>query len=159
MPGCSVSAEAPAVGAVTRAAEALLDPDAHPDAPLPRQHEGAHEQDARDAREAAWARALAEMEGVADRAEDLLRLARTTEPGADAGAGADVAVTEPWRTPRGLGPLPLALAPRAAALVERQRDLVRRTADQLGDHRRRLRTSDGLRTRAAAAPVYLDIEG
>jgi hypothetical protein len=151
-----VSADAPAVAAVATTTGALLDPDAHPEAPLPRQHEGAHEQEARDAREAAWVRALADMEGVADRAEDLLRTARASGPDA---TDADVAVTEPWRTPRGLGPLPLALAPRAAALVERQRDLVRRTADQLGDHRRRLRTSDGLRTRAAAAPVYLDIQG
>jgi hypothetical protein len=149
-----VSAEAPAVAAVATTAGALLDPDAHPEAPLPGQHEGAYEQEARDAREAAWVRALAEMESVADRAEDLLRTARAAGP-----HDADVAVTEPWRAPRGLGPLPLALAPRAAALVERQRDLVRRTADQLGDHRRRLRTSDGLRTRAAAAPVYLDIQG
>jgi hypothetical protein len=150
-----VSADAPAVAAVATTAGALLDPDAHPESPLPRQHEGAHEQEARDAREAAWVRALSEMESVADHAEDLLRVARTP----DADAAPDVAVTGPWTTPRGLGPLPLTLAPRAAALVERQRDLVRRTADQLGEHRRRLRTSDGLRTRAAAAPVYLDIQG
>jgi hypothetical protein len=150
-----VSADAPAVAAVATTTGALLDADAHPESPLPRQREGAHEQEARDAREAAWIRALAEMERVADHAEELLRVARTP----DADADVDVDVTGPWRTPRGLGPLPLALAPRAAALVERQRDLVRRTADQLGDHRRRLRTSDGLRTRAAAAPVYLDIQG
>ena len=150
-----MSADAPAVAAVATTAGALLDPDAHPESPLPGQREGAHEQEARDAREAAWVRALAEMERVADHAEDLLRVARTP----DADADVDVDVTGPWRTTRGLGPLPLALAPRAAALVERQRDLVRRTADQLGDHRRRLRTSDGLRTRAAAAPVYLDIQG
>jgi hypothetical protein len=152
-----VSADAPAVASVAATTRALLDPDAHPESPLPRQHEGAHEQEARDARETAWIRALAEMESVADHAEELLRAART--PDADAEVDVDVDVTGPWRTPRGLGPLPLALAPRAAALVERQRDLVRRTADQLGDHRRRLRTSDGLRTRAAAAPVYLDIQG
>ncbi|WP_454050978.1 hypothetical protein [Cellulomonas sp. Marseille-Q8402] len=131
---------------------AALDADGTGPGLLP-DHEGPRDQDARAAREAAWVRALAEMEGVADRAEDLLRVARTPD------VDVDVAVTEPWRTPRGLGPLPLALAPRAAALVERQRDLVRRTAEQLGEHRRRLRTSDGLRTRAAAAPVYLDIEG
>jgi hypothetical protein len=55
--------------------------------------------------------------------------------------------------------LPLVLAPRAAALVDRQRDLVRRTAEQLAEHRRALRTTDGLRTRAAATPVFLDVEG
>ncbi|MBD3778835.1 MULTISPECIES: hypothetical protein [unclassified Cellulomonas] len=107
-----------------------------------------------DEREAAWARALAEMESVADRAEALLRAARSPE----VAAGLDVAVTEPWRTPRGLGPLPLDLAPRAAALVERQRDLVRRTAEQLGEHRRSLRLAESMRTRPAAVPVYLDAE-
>lgn len=155
VPGCSVSASAPAVAAVATTQGAALDADAYAGTGQAGQpeHDGPHEHEARTARETAWLRALAEMEGVADRAEDLLRVART--PGADV----DVAVTEPWRTPRGLGPLPVSLAPRAAALVERQRDLVRRTAEQLGEHRRRLRTSDGLRTRAAAAPVYLDIEG
>lgn len=152
-----MSADVLAVAPVATTERASLDADAHPQGAQPGRHEGPHEQDARDAREAAWVRALAEMEGVADRAEGLLRVARSTDP--DPEADADVAVTEPWRTPRGLGPLPLSLAPRAAALVERQRDLVRRTADQLGDHRRRLRTSDGLRTRAAASPVYLDIQG
>jgi hypothetical protein len=144
-----VSVSAPAVAAVATTERTALDADAHPDA----EHDGPRERDARCAREAAWVHALAEMEGAADRAEDLLRVARSAE------ADVDVAVTEPWSTPRGLGPLPVTLAPRAAALVERQRDLVRRTAEQLGEHRRRLRTSDGLRTRAAAAPVYLDVEG
>lgn len=155
MPGCSVSAEALAVAPVATTERASLDADAHPQGPLPGQRDGQHEQDERQAREAAWVRALAEMEGVADHAEQLLRVARTTDPA----AGADVAVTEPWRTPRGLGPLPLSLAPRAAALVERQRDLARRTGDQLAEHRRRLRAAEGLRTRPAPAPAYLDVEG
>jgi hypothetical protein len=147
-----VSASAPAVAAVVTTERAALDADPHPETAHP-EHDGSRERHARSAREAAWVQALAEMEGAADRAEDLLRVARSAEP------DVDVAVTEPWSTPRGLGPLPVTLAPRAAALVERQRDLVRRTAEQLGEHRRRLRTSDGLRTRAAAAPVYLDVEG
>jgi hypothetical protein len=147
-----VSASAPAVAAVATTERAALDADPHPET-APPEHDGPREQHARSARESAWVQALAEMEGAADRAEDLLRVARSAEP------DVDVAVTEPWSTPRGLGPLPVTLAPRAAALVERQRDLVRRTAEQLGEHRRRLRTSDGLRTRAAAAPVYLDVEG
>lgn len=109
----------------------------------------------RAGREAAWVAALAEMELEAERAEVLLAGAQSAE----APVEADVALTAPWRTPRGLGPLPVALAPRAAALVERQRDLVRRTADQLAEHRRRLRTADGLRTRPAPAPAYLDVEG
>ncbi|VTR77533.1 hypothetical protein [Cellulomonas endometrii] len=152
-PGCSVSASAPAVAAVATTERAALDADAHPEAAAHPEHDGPRERDARTAREAAWVHALAEMERVADHAEDLLRVARSAEP------EVAVALTEPWTTPRGLGPLPVTLAPRAAALVERQRDLVRRTAEQLGEHRRRLRTSDGLRTRAAAAPVYLDVEG
>lgn len=144
------SAVAPVQGAHTATA---LDADApHRDPHDPGHHgEGA-------GREAAWARALAEMEEAADRAEHLLAAAGWADAGAAARV-ADVAVTGPWRTPRGLGALPLALAPRAAALVDRQRDLVRRTAEQLAEHRRALRTTDGLRTRAAVAPVYLDVEG
>jgi hypothetical protein len=146
-----VSVSAPAVGAVSTAVETLpLDTEAHP------HPEHGHAGGGTSERESAWMRALAEMEHGADLAEDLLRRARGPE---DAEVEVDVALTEPWTTPRGLGPLPVTLAPRAAALVERQRDLVRRTAEQLGEHRRRLRTSDGLRTRAAAAPVYLDVEG
>ncbi|WP_186812783.1 hypothetical protein [Cellulomonas hominis] len=103
-------------------------------------------------REAAWAHALAEMESVADQAEALLRAARAAED------APEVALTEPWRVPRGLGALPAVLAPRAAALVERQRDLVQRTAEQLGEHRRTLRMTEAMRTRAAASPVYLDAE-
>lgn len=151
-----MSADAPAVTAVGAVPDARLDADAHPGTGAG-DHPGHDDRDARAAREAAWISALAEMEHEADRAEDLLRVART--PDADPTGDVDVAVTGPWRTPRGLGALPASLAPRATALVERQRDLVRRTAEQLGEHRRRLRTSDGLRTRAAAAPVYLDIEG
>ena len=153
-----MSADAPAVAAVGTLEGARLDADAHPGTGA-RDHAGHDDRDARAAREAAWVTALAAMEQEADRAEDLLRVARTPGPDVTEDVVVDVAVTEPWRTPRGLGALPLSLAPRAAALVERQRDLVRRTAEQLGEHRRRLRTSDGLRTRAAAAPVYLDIEG
>jgi hypothetical protein len=150
-----VSVDAPAVRAVSTAVETLpLDADAHPDAHLG-QGQG-HAGGGTSERELAWVRALAEMERGADHAEDLLRQARRPEA---TDVEVDVAVTEPWSAPRGLGPLPLTLAPRAAALVERQRDLVRRTAEQLGEHRRLLRTSDGLRTRAAAAPVYLDVEG
>lgn len=145
-----MSADAPAVGAVLGVDEGhAVDGFAEHGAGT-----GAGGDHGRSDRESAWARALAEMESIADHAEDLLRTART--PGADV-AGA-VAVTEPWRTPRGLGPLPVTLAPRAAALVERQRDLVRRTADQLGEHRRRLRTTDALRTREAPVPVYLDAQ-
>lgn len=143
-----MSAEAPAVGAVPgldegHAVDGFADTGAGPGSGT-----GGS---GRSERESAWARALAEMESIADQAEDLLRAARA--PGS-----VDVAVTEPWRAPRGLGPLPVTLAPRAAALVERQRDLVRLTADQLGEHRRRLRTADALRTREAAVPVYLDAE-
>lgn len=144
-----MSAEAPAVGAVTALVEGgVVDGFADPGT-------GAGDgPGGRAARESAWSRALAEMESVADHAEELLRAARSPE----SAARLDVAVTEPWRTPRGLGPLPADLAPRAAALVERQRDLVRRTAEQLGEHRRNLRLADAMRTRPATVPVYLDAE-
>lgn len=130
---------------------AALDADARPGTPGER--EGADR--GRAGREAAWLAALTEMELGAERAEELLAGAqRAGDP-----AVVDVALTTPWRTPRGLGPLPVSLAPRAAALVERQRDLARRTGDQLAEHRRRLRTTAGLRTRPAPAPAYLDVEG
>lgn len=157
-----MSADTLAVRPVGTTEGPALDADARnaPEHDAPHGH--AHDDDARDAREAAWVRALAEMESAADEAEGLLDVAHAQ--GVAAGTDADVpdvdvALTAPWRAPRGLGALPTALAPRAAALVLRQRDLVRRTAEQLDEHRRRLRTSDGLRTRAAAAPVYLDVEG
>jgi len=129
-----------------------LDADAGPGRHAP-EHGGPDH--GRAGREAAWLAALAAMELGAERAEELLAGAQR----AGAPEVVDVALTAPWRTPRGLGPLPVSLAPRAAALVERQRDLARRTADQLAEHRRRMRTADGLRTRPAPAPAYLDVEG
>jgi len=142
-----VSAERPAVAAVSAAAEAS-GVGGFGEAPAGGADHG------RADRESAWASALAEMESVADAAEALLRAART--PGDE--PVPDVALTTPWRVPRGLGALPAALAPRAAALVERQRDLVQRTAEQLGEHRRSLRLAEAMRTRAHAAPAYLDAE-
>lgn len=142
-----MSADRPAVGAVTATAEAP-DVDGFVD-PGP----GGGGSRRLPDREAAWAHALAEMESVADQAEALLRAARAAED-----TTPEVALTEPWRVPRGLGALPAVLAPRAAALVERQRDLVQRTAEQLGEHRRTLRMTEAMRTRAAASPVYLDAE-
>ncbi|RMI06757.1 hypothetical protein [Cellulomonas triticagri] len=103
--------------------------------------------------ESGWLAVLADMESAADRAEQRLRVGADEEP------AASVALTEPWRLPRGLGALPRHLAARAGALVERQHELMRRTADQMDDHRRRLRATDALRTRAAVSPVYLDVEG
>jgi len=130
---------------------AALDADARPG--TSREHEAPDR--GRAGREAAWVAALTEMELGAERAEELLAGAQR----AGAPVAVDVALATPWRTPRGLGPLPVSLAPRAAALVERQRDLARRTGDQLAEHRRRLRAAEGLRTRPAPAPAYLDVEG
>jgi hypothetical protein len=133
-----------------------------PDAP-PR--EAADHGASHDDHEAAWLRALAEMERAADRTDDLLLVAGAQGVAADGdgtrddGAAVEAVLAGAWRPPLGLGALPADLAPRAAALVERQRELLRRTAEQLDEHRRRLRTSDGLRTRAATAAVYLDVEG
>ncbi len=145
------SAVAPVQGAHTATA-----PDA--DAPSHRDPHGTGHHDDGTGREAAWTRALAEMEEAADRAEHLLAAAGWADAGAAARV-ADVAVTGPWRTPRGLGALPLALAPAAPARGDRPRDEGRRSAELLAAHRRALRTTDGLRTRAAVAPVYLDVEG
>jgi hypothetical protein len=150
-----VSAEALAVGAVAGVDEGhAVDGFADPDAGSGPGRGG--DPAGRAARESDWSRALAEMESIADQAEELLRTARM--PGAVDDDDLDLGLTGPWHAPSGLGPLPAALAPRAVALVERQRDLVRRTSDQLGEHRRSLRSSEAMRTREAAVPVYLDAE-
>ncbi|HEY0237775.1 MAG TPA: hypothetical protein VGC37_03945 [Friedmanniella sp.] len=100
----------------------------------------------------AWSAALSELELAADEAERLLSLAHlpsTTE----------VAKVAAWRPPHGLGPLPLSLRERAQALVDRQLDLARRTAEAARMSRRQARVADVLATRPPARPVYLDAEG
>ncbi len=100
----------------------------------------------------AWSAALSDLELAADEAERLLSLAHlpsTTE----------VAQVSTWRPPHGLGPMPLSLRERAQALVDRQIDLARRTAEAARMSRRQARVADVLATRPPARPVYLDAEG
>jgi hypothetical protein len=127
-------------------AETALAP-SHP-APAP---VGAVPQDAPDW-DRAWAQALTDLEVAADEAERLLSMAHLPST-------AQVAQVAAWRPPHGLGPLPYSLKERAEALVSRQRDLARRTAEAARMSRRQARVADQLSTRPPAVPVYLDAEG
>lgn len=100
--------------------------------------------------EAAWSHALTELELDVAQAEALLR--------ADHEATAAVR-THPWAPPTGLGPLPASLAQRAQALLDRQLDVARRTAEAALLSRRHLVAVDAMRERPPAVPVYLDTEG
>ncbi|HEY0187053.1 MAG TPA: hypothetical protein VGC67_06160 [Cellulomonas sp.] len=102
------------------------------------------------AHERGWLAVLTELEDAADHAERLLELARRSDETPPAAVW--------WQPPRGLGPLPAGLAERAGALVERQQDLQRRTAESVVERRRSLRTAQALRTRPASVPVYLDAQ-
>lgn len=102
--------------------------------------------------DAAWSAALADLELAADDAERLLASAHLPPT-------AEVARVAAWQPPVGLGPLPLGLRARAQALLERQIDLARRTADAARVSRRQARATDALSSRGPALPVYLDAEG
>lgn len=100
--------------------------------------------------EAAWSHALTELELDVAQAEALLR------------ADHEEAVrlhAQPWVPPHGLGPLPVSLAERAQALLDRQLDVARRTAQAALLSRRHLVAVDAMRERPPALPVYLDTEG
>ncbi len=58
-----------------------------------------------------------------------------------------------------LGPLPLTLAERAAALAERQYEILARGQDKLLTMRRQIRLSQDLRVDAGPTPIYLDTTG
>ncbi|MGY4643774.1 hypothetical protein [Cellulomonas sp. URHB0016] len=97
----------------------------------------------------AWAAALDALELDVVAAEDLLRTAHLTSV-------QDVAVASAWHPPTTLGPLPAALHVRASAVLERQLDVARRTAEALAYSRRHLAAADLARPRPLEAPVYVD---
>lgn len=70
------------------------------------------------------------------------------------------ALSEPraWQPPAGLGPLPASLRDRAQAVLERQLDAARRTAEALVASRRHARASQAMRPRQLDVPVYLDTD-
>ncbi|MBF0689193.1 MAG: hypothetical protein IR158_15680 [Cellulomonas sp.] len=97
-----------------------------------------------------WERALDELELDVATAERLLAEAHLPDV-------ADVAARR-WQPPAGLGPLPAPLQERAQALLERQLDLARRTAEAMAAARRQLVAADAMRTRPVARPVFVDTQ-
>ena len=95
--------------------------------------------------DAAWEAALEALELDVTQVEHTLALR-------------DIALDppDPWRPPSGLGPLPLALADRARALLERQIEVSRRVAEAAALARRHARAAQGMRSAPEASPVYLD---
>jgi hypothetical protein len=97
----------------------------------------------------AWTDALDAIELDVAKAEDLLRNAHLARV-------EDVAAASVWQPPTTLGPLPAALHVRASAILERQLDVARRTAEALAYSRRHLAAADRARPRPLEAPVYVD---
>lgn len=100
--------------------------------------------------EAAWSHALTELELDVAQSEALLRADHE---------GPVRLRTQPWVPPTGLGPLPAPLVERAQALLDRQVEVARRTAEAAVLSRRHLVAVDALRERPPAVPVYLDTQG
>lgn len=99
----------------------------------------------------AWARALDALELDVDQVEQDLVHAHLVEPDA---LGPVVA----WEPPSDLGPLPASLRERAQAVLDRQLDVARRTAEALVASRRHAQAAQALRPRQIAVPVYLDTD-
>jgi hypothetical protein len=111
----------------------------------------------------AWTRALEDLELDVAAAEHLLVAARHGRelpavhgPLAVGASGPDDRPA--WRPPTGLGPLPATLQSRAQALLERQLDVARRTAEAALLSRRHSQAAEAMRARPPAVPVYLDTQ-
>lgn len=101
---------------------------------------------------AAWAEALDELELDLHSAEAQLRDAHLV--GVD-----EVARAAAWHPRTDLGPLPAALEVRARALLERQLDTARRTAEAITRSRRQIAATRTLQGRPAdSAAVYVDAQ-
>jgi hypothetical protein len=100
--------------------------------------------------EAAWSAALTDMELSLAQAEGLLRASHASSLGGS---------PAPWHPPVGLGPLPASLVARAQALLDRQLDVARRTAEAANFSRRQAIAAQGMRSRPPALPVYIDADG
>lgn len=99
----------------------------------------------------AWGAALDALELDVAAAEELLRSAHLARV-------EDVARASVWQPPNLLGPLPAALHVRAGALLERQLDVARRTAEALAYSRRHLAAAQRARPRPLELPVYVDAQ-
>jgi len=97
----------------------------------------------------AWQAALDELELSVEAVEAQLRGAH---------ADRDRPVTDPWRPPAGLGPLPLELRPRADAILARQLAATEALTRGILANRQQAALLDRVQTaqRPAVRPVYLD---
>ncbi|NUU18958.1 hypothetical protein HP550_17035 [Cellulomonas humilata] len=101
---------------------------------------------------AAWSEALDELELDLAGAEAVLRDAHLASVG-------EVARAAAWHPRSDLGPLPAALHVRAQALLDRQLDTARRTAEAITRSRRQIAATRALQGRPAdTAAVYVDAE-
>jgi hypothetical protein len=96
-----------------------------------------------------WVAALDALELEVEAAEAML---------VDDHRAREVPVSDPWRPPAGLGPLPLDLRPRADGILARQLAAAEAIAIAITGTRRQVALSDRLETggRAAARPAYVD---
>lgn len=111
----------------------------------------------------AWTRALEDLELDVAAAESLLVATRHGREvpavhGPDRVGGVRSGDRPAWRPPSGLGPLPASLQSRAQALLERQLDVARRTAEAALLSRRHSQAAEAMRARPPAVPVYLDTQ-
>jgi hypothetical protein len=111
----------------------------------------------------AWTRALEDLELDVAAAESLLVAARHGREVPAVHGPVAVGATGPdarpdWRPPTGLGPLPASLQSRAQALLDRQVDVARRTAEAALLSRRHSQAAEAMRARPPAVPVYLDTQ-
>lgn len=106
----------------------------------------------------AWSDALADLEMSVAEAEALLASAHTAAAAPVPLASAESALGR-WTPPVGLGLLPVSLAERAAALLDRQLRVARELAEAAAHSRRQLRAIEGMRATSETGPVYIDTAG
>ena len=95
-----------------------------------------------------WAEALDALEHDVVSAEALL---------ADRHRARDLPLSDPWTPPQGLGPLPIALRPRADFILERQAAAAEAIAMALATTRRQAAIAGRMDTgRTMSRPAYLD---
>jgi len=94
--------------------------------------------------DAAWEAALTALELDVELAERVLEHDHVPAP------------VDPWTAPTGLGPLPIALAGRAQALLGRQLEVSRRLAEAALLAKRHGQVAQAMRSAPPALPVYLD---
>jgi hypothetical protein len=95
----------------------------------------------------AWADALDRLEADVVAAEQLL---------AEEHRMRDLPLTDPWRPPAGLGPLPIDLRPRADDVLRRQLAVAQGLATRLAGTVRHAAMLDRIDDRPAPRPSYVD---